>query len=63
MELTGMGVVVILVMLFVPGLTKVLHSLAFRIQAAGKADIVRAHAESGRATADERRTGNQKRYG
>ncbi|EMF52386.1 hypothetical protein [Streptomyces bottropensis] len=49
MELTGIGVVVFLVLLFAPGLTKVLHSIAFRVRAAGKAELIRAEGElSGR---------------
>ncbi|MET9736496.1 hypothetical protein ABZZ79_39585 [Streptomyces sp. NPDC006458] len=47
MEMTGIGVAVFLVLLFAPGLSSVLKSLAFRIRAAGKAELVRAEREMG----------------
>ena len=46
MEMTVAGVAVYLVLLFAPGLSSVLESIAFRIRAAGKAELVRAGRES-----------------
>ena len=50
-EVTGFGVVVFLVGLFAPGLTSVLNSVAFRIRASGKAELLRAERESGSRSA------------
>ncbi|MDQ0585254.1 hypothetical protein [Streptomyces rishiriensis] len=46
MEMTGIGVAVYLVLLFAPGLSSVLKSIAFRIRAAGQAELVRAEGEA-----------------
>lgn len=45
-EVTGVGVVMLLVFLFAPGVGSVLTSIAFRIRAAGQAELVRAERES-----------------
>ncbi|AEY94324.1 hypothetical protein SHJG_p209 (plasmid) [Streptomyces hygroscopicus subsp. jinggangensis 5008] len=47
MEMTGASVAVFLVLLFAPGLSSVLKSIAFRIRAAGKAELERARREAG----------------
>ncbi|MEU0008027.1 hypothetical protein ABZ079_28125 [Streptomyces sp. NPDC006314] len=48
MESTGVGaVVVFLVAVCAPGVSSVLHGIAFRIRAAGKAELMRARRESG----------------
>ncbi|MFD3622955.1 hypothetical protein ACFWWT_49300 [Streptomyces sp. NPDC058676] len=63
MEVSGVGIAAFLVFLLAPGLSSVLRSIAFRIRAAGKAELVRAERESdGRATG-ERRTGKRGRHG
>lgn len=50
MELTGAALVVVIVVgLFAPALSKVLKSFAFRIRAAGKAEMIRAKGESAQA--------------
>ncbi|MFE1884861.1 hypothetical protein [Streptomyces diastatochromogenes] len=46
MESTGVGVVVFLVLLFAPALQGVLKSIAFRLRAAGKAEMMRAEGTS-----------------
>ncbi|MEV6782716.1 hypothetical protein [Streptomyces sp. NPDC051098] len=48
MDLTGVGVVVFLVFFFVPALSSVLKSIAFRNRAAGRAEMIRARAQLGR---------------
>ncbi|GGV13382.1 hypothetical protein GCM10010260_60570 [Streptomyces filipinensis] len=56
MEGTDVGaVVVFLVIVCAPGLSSVLQSIAFRIRAAGKAELVRAGRESGDRTPRGRR--------
>jgi hypothetical protein len=57
MQGTGLGTVVVFLMVAcAPGLSRVLHSIAFRIRAAGKADLVRARrGTSGMAAGDARR--------
>ncbi|MFB7650389.1 MULTISPECIES: hypothetical protein [unclassified Streptomyces] len=45
MELTGVGVVVFLVLLFAAPLSGVLKSIAFRNRAAGRAEMIRARSE------------------
>lgn len=59
MEMTGVGVVVFLVLLLARGLSSVLESIAFRIRAAGKAELVRAEGEA----RGGRRAGNRGRRG
>ncbi|MFJ5779540.1 hypothetical protein [Streptomyces sp. NPDC093094] len=59
MEMTGIGVAVFLVLLFAPGVSGVLKSIAFRIRAAGKAELVRAERE----TRGGRRAGERGRRG
>ncbi|MFI9152292.1 hypothetical protein [Streptomyces sp. NPDC053367] len=44
--MTGIGVVVSLVLLCAPGLSRVLESIAFRIRAAGRAELLRAAQEA-----------------
>jgi hypothetical protein len=44
-ELTGIGVVVVLVLLFAGPLSSVLKSIAFRNRAAGRAEVIRAKSE------------------
>ncbi len=46
MEVTGIGVVIFLVFLLAPGVSSVLKSIAFRIRAAGQAELVRAERET-----------------
>ncbi|WP_189189964.1 hypothetical protein [Streptomyces albiflavescens] len=59
----GVGaVVVFLVAVCAPGLSSVLQSIAFRIRAAGKAELVRARQGTGRGTAGERRAAKQGRH-
>jgi hypothetical protein len=41
-EITGVGVVAGLVLLFAPDVTRLLKSVAFRIRAAGEAEVLRA---------------------
>ncbi len=57
-----MGVIVYLVLLFGPGLSSVLKSMAFRIRAAGKAELVRAGREPGIRTCHGRKV-KQGRHG
>ncbi|MBQ0855648.1 hypothetical protein J8N05_46675 (plasmid) [Streptomyces sp. BH-SS-21] len=45
MELTGIGVVVFLALLFAGPLSSVLRSIAFRNRAAGRAEVIRAQRE------------------
>ncbi|WP_062645811.1 hypothetical protein [Streptomyces maremycinicus] len=59
METTGIGIAVYLVLLFAPGLSSVLKSIAFRIRAAGKAELLRAEREAHGG----RRTGRRGRRG
>ncbi|MFJ9871267.1 hypothetical protein [Streptomyces sp. NPDC101165] len=60
MEGTGVdAVVVFLVIVCAPGLGSVLHSIAFRIRAAGKAELVRARQEAG----DGRQPARRGRHG
>ncbi|MFI2764027.1 hypothetical protein ACH5A3_35075 [Streptomyces echinatus] len=62
METTSLGVAVYLVLLFAPGLTSVLESIAYRIRAAGKAELVRAErGRDGRKLSA--REGRQERHG
>lgn len=63
MEMTGVGVTVFLVLLFAPGLSSVLKSIAFRIRAAGKAELVRAERASGGSRPGGRRAGKRGRHG
>ncbi|GAA3100626.1 hypothetical protein GCM10017687_09680 [Streptomyces echinatus] len=61
-ETTSLGVAVYLVLLFAPGLTSVLESIAYRFRAAGKAELVRAERErDGRKLSA--REGRQERHG
>ncbi|MCF3132431.1 hypothetical protein [Streptomyces olivochromogenes] len=55
MQLTGVGVVMLLMGVFAPALSSVLRSIAFRIRASGKAELVRAERESGGRAVGERR--------
>ncbi|MEV5433435.1 hypothetical protein [Streptomyces sp. NPDC052701] len=59
MELTGIGVVVFLVLLFAPALSSVLKSIAFRNRAAGRASLIRAKGESGDREGRGRRRGER----
>ncbi|MFJ5779543.1 hypothetical protein [Streptomyces sp. NPDC093094] len=53
--MTGIGVAVFLVLLFAPGVSGVLKSIAFRIRAAGKAELVRAGQDAdGRARGERK---------
>jgi hypothetical protein len=61
-ELTGIGIAVFLILLFAKPLSSVLESMAFRNRAAGKAEMIRAKARSGRAP-KARRTGKRGRRG
>ncbi|MGW1364724.1 hypothetical protein ACWCQP_45880 [Streptomyces chartreusis] len=63
MEVTGVGAVVFLVLLFAPGLSSVLKSIAFRNRAAGKAKLIRAEGKSGERAGTGRRTGKRGRNG
>ncbi|MFC7841884.1 hypothetical protein [Streptomyces sp. NPDC057382] len=55
MELTDAGVaLVVVVLLFSSALSRVLESVAFRNRAAGKAEMIRAKAESGKARGKRR---------
>ncbi|MFF7130457.1 hypothetical protein [Streptomyces sp. NPDC008240] len=59
MEGTGVGAIIMfLVVVCAPGLKSVLHSIAFRIRAAGKAELERARRE-----ADGRRATRRGRRG
>ncbi|MGV9454437.1 hypothetical protein [Streptomyces sp. NPDC003635] len=50
MELTGaVGVVLLVMGLFAPALSKLVTSVAFRIRAAGKAEMIRAKAGQAQA--------------
>ncbi|MFF7970250.1 hypothetical protein [Streptomyces sp. NPDC007905] len=60
--MTSAGVAVYLVLLFAPGLNSVLNSIAFRIRAAGKAELVRAGREPGVRTRRGRK-GKRGRHG
>ncbi|KES02917.1 hypothetical protein BU52_33405 [Streptomyces toyocaensis] len=62
MELTGIGIVVFLILLFAKPLSSVLRSIAFRNRAAGKAKMMRAKDRSGRAP-KRRRAGKRGRRG
>lgn len=63
MEGMGVGaVVVFLVAVCTPGLSSVLQSIAFRIRAAGKAELVRAKQETDRGAPGERRAARQGRH-
>ncbi|MFI1726397.1 hypothetical protein [Streptomyces sp. NPDC020489] len=62
MELTGIGIVVFLILLFAKPLSSVLKSIAFRNRAAGKAKIIRAKDGAGQAP-KRRRTGKRGRRG
>ena len=55
MELTGIGIVVLLILFFAKPLSSVLKSIAFRNRAAGKAKSIRAKDRSGRAAKRGRR--------
>lgn len=58
MQGTGLGTVVVFRLVgCAPGLSRVLHSIAFRIRAAGKADLVRARRETGGRAAGGARRG------
>ncbi|GAA2615641.1 hypothetical protein GCM10010304_81220 [Streptomyces roseoviolaceus] len=63
MELTGIGVVVFLVLLFAPTLTKLLQSIAFRVRAEGKAELIRAEGRSRGRSSRGRRNGKRGRRG
>ncbi|MGW2748716.1 hypothetical protein [Streptomyces sp. NPDC001450] len=64
MEGTGVGaVVVFLVVVCAPGLGSVLHSIAFRIRAVGKAELVRARQEAGGRSGGGRRAARRGRHG
>ncbi|WRZ96430.1 hypothetical protein OHB54_46640 (plasmid) [Streptomyces sp. NBC_01007] len=59
MEVTGVGIVAFLVFLLAPEVGNVLKSIAFRIRAAGKAELLRAEREpeerpAGRGRAQKR---------
>jgi hypothetical protein len=62
-ESTGVGVVVVLVLLFAPALSSVLKSIAFRNRAAGKAVIIRAKGTSDVRARKGRRPGKRRRRG
>ena len=63
MEGTGVGAVIMfLVVVCAPGLKSVLQSIAFRIRAAGKAELVRARRDAGDG-ADGRRATRRGRRG
>ncbi|WP_333737002.1 hypothetical protein [Streptomyces sp. IBSBF 2806] len=62
MELTGHGVMVVLVLFFAPAVGSVLRSVAFRNRAAGKVEMIRAKGES-RSAGKGRRTGKRGRRG
>jgi hypothetical protein len=61
-EVTGIGVVIFLVFLLAPGVSSVLKSIAFRIRAAGQAELVRAERETDSAPTS-RRGGKRGRRG
>ncbi|MFI1839452.1 hypothetical protein [Streptomyces olivaceoviridis] len=61
--MTGASVAVFLVLLFAPGLSSVLKSIAFRIRAAGKAELVRAEREPVGNAPGGRRTRKRGRHG
>ncbi|MEU1407700.1 hypothetical protein ABZ471_36140 [Streptomyces sp. NPDC005728] len=63
MESTGVGVVVFLVLLFAPALQGVLKSIAFRLRAAGKAEMIRAEGTSDVRACKGRRSGKRGRRG
>lgn len=58
-ELTGIGVVVFVVVLFAPALRSVLKSIAYRNRAAGKANVIRARRTSGTPAVGGRRAGRR----
>ncbi|MBP5877393.1 hypothetical protein F3K37_23885 [Streptomyces sp. LBUM 1477] len=59
----GIGVVVFLVLLFAPGLSSVLKSIAFRNRAEGESKLIRARGKSGGRAGTGRRTGKRGRNG
>ncbi|MFJ8082907.1 hypothetical protein ACIQ6Y_20140 [Streptomyces sp. NPDC096205] len=61
--MTGVGAVMLVVLLFAPALSSVLKSIAFRNRAAGKAEVIRAKSESQVLRAQGRRTGGRGRRG
>ncbi|MFF3714003.1 hypothetical protein [Streptomyces phaeochromogenes] len=64
MEVTGVGLAAFLVFVLTPGLSNVLKSIAFRIRASGKAELLRAERESDvQAAVDVRRAGKRGRHG
>ncbi|MFG2457038.1 hypothetical protein ACGFWE_08210 [Streptomyces sp. NPDC048523] len=63
MEVTGVGITAFLVFLLAPGLSSVLKSIAFRIRASGKAELLRAEREPDAPAACERRRGKRGRHG
>ncbi|MEU8990427.1 hypothetical protein AB0C98_28990 [Streptomyces sp. NPDC048558] len=63
MEVTGVGAVVLLVLLFAPGLSSVLKSIAFRNRAAGKAKLIRAKGTAVGPVGTGRRTGERGGHG
>ncbi|MGW5129465.1 hypothetical protein ACWEQ7_36550 [Streptomyces sp. NPDC004069] len=63
MEVTSVGIVMYLVFLIAPGLSSVLKSIAFRIRAAGKAELMRAERAAGSRAAGGRRGGKKGRRG
>ncbi|MCZ0985011.1 hypothetical protein [Streptomyces diastatochromogenes] len=63
MESTGVGVVVFLVLLFAPALQGMLKSIAFRLRAAGKAEMMRAERTSDMRARTGCRSGKRGRRG
>ncbi|MEU0645999.1 hypothetical protein [Streptomyces umbrinus] len=62
MEVTGVGIAAFLVFLLAPGLSSVLKSIAFRIRAAGKAELARAESESDGRAVGGRSSGKRGRH-
>lgn len=63
MEVTGaVGVVLLVMGFFAPALSKLVTSVAFRIRAAGKAEMIRAKAGEAQARG-ERRESKRGRHG
>ncbi|MDT0484609.1 MULTISPECIES: hypothetical protein [Streptomyces] len=63
MEVTGVGIAAFVAFVLAPGLSSVLKSVAFRIRASGKAELLRAGGESTRQLSDGRRAGKRGRRG
>lgn len=63
MEVSGVGVVAFLLFLLAPGASTLLKSIAFRIRASGKAELLRAERESGGHELGARRTDKRGKRG